>query len=415
MAKNKDLLSFLFGESAEVESAESDSGELNLAENLERLFEVAAEAEQGELKAKKTPLAKALSEFGISDSDLQLDPEGFCFVTDNHENYVNAVTVLSTADAMHKLAEMGWVVTKPGDDAMTNEPPNYRIRFLEITTVDQNDRDPKGGTYDTGNREEVIKKAQEFATAPMDREDELNPVENEDGKMGEKKTGIGDPKDGSAPEGKPKGSTKKTEESVTPIEEFTSTGSMGTAMSQGQPFIGMVKKPKPYGKGTKFKTPGQWKVKQPVVDQQVKRKVKSESVEFTEQAAEKFLKEEGPGDVNELSGQPKGLESDSEPDFGSEGAPQEDEGQQMYQDMLSDLETGECAVFSDRGSGPTTVTLNGKLLGHVGREFDSWEDALASVNAAMEEQKYWPNIYHVNDHGNVSLLNNKGEIIRAWV
>jgi hypothetical protein len=292
MAK-RDLLTFLFGESAEMESVEADSHDLHIAENLERLMEmVAAEEICDELKAKKTPLAKALGEMGIkeAENDLQLDAEGFVLATDNHERYMDAMTALGTPEAMHKLAEMGWVVTKTGDNAMTNEPANYRIRFLDITTVEQNDREPKGGTYDTANREEVIKKAQEFAATPMDREDEMNPVENSDGKMGKKDAGMGTEKDGAAPEGKPKGSTGKVKESQ--LDEFTSTGSMGTCTSMGQPMVGMIKKPAPYGKGTTFKTPGNWRVKQPVVNKQVKRKVNSESADQVNKAAEEFLSED---------------------------------------------------------------------------------------------------------------------------
>jgi hypothetical protein len=176
MSKKKDLLSYLFFESAESDLNDSEKGELDIAENLDQLFEAAAELEKGELESKKTPLAKALSEFGISDADLQLDPEGFVIVTDNHDKYTDMVTVLTSADAMHKLAEMGWVVTKPGDVAMTNEPAEYHLRFLEIMTVEQNDREPKPG-YDDKNREDVIKKAQEFATTPMERDDDdLNPL-----------------------------------------------------------------------------------------------------------------------------------------------------------------------------------------------------------------------------------------------
>ncbi len=281
---SKDLLSFLF-----LESAEADAAELNIEENLEQLFEAAAEAESGDLESKKTPLAKALGQFGISDADLVLDPEGFSLTTDNRQRYEDAITVLGTADAMHKLAEMGWVVTKPGDPAMGNEPAQYRIRFLEITTVDANDREPKGGTYDTANREEVIKKAQKFASTPMDRDDELNPVEGETGKPDKlekstKRTGVGDPKDGKDPEGKPKGAEKAIKDAlevgdVDALLEMTTTGSMGTvdAGPQFTPAEGVVKKAKPYSKGgTKFHTPGQWKVKQPIVNKMVKKHPVSE-------------------------------------------------------------------------------------------------------------------------------------------
>jgi hypothetical protein len=343
---SKDLLSFLF-----LESAEADAAELNIEENLEQLFEAAAEAEEGELQPKKTPLAKALSQFGISDADLVLDPEGFSLTTDNRQRYEDALTVLGTPEAMHKLAEMGWVVTKPGDPAMGNEPAQYRIRFLEITTVDANDREPKGGTYDTANREEVIKKAQEFATTPMDRDDELSPVEAEkakaddeepdrnnvpfgygvksggydrknkkpDGLAKDKHKGVGEPKDGEDPK-KAIHDAMSTGD-VDKLVEMTTTGSMGT-VDAGPQFIaadGVVKKAKPYSKGgTRFYTPRQWKVKQPVVNKMTSKHSQTEALgankaechlvdpacaEQTSEAhcphemnAEEFLKEPLPGE-----------------------------------------------------------------------------------------------------------------------
>lgn len=282
--KNK-LLSFLFLESTEADAAEGQAFDARVAENLDKLFEAAAETEAGELESKKTPLAKALGEIGLKDPDLEMDPDGFCLYTDNAQAFSDMVTMLTSADTMHKLAELGWVVLKPGDDAMTSEPPHFRIRFLEIATVETGDREKS-----SQDQEEIVKKAQEFATTPMDRDDDqLNPVENDDGKMGKRDTGVGDAKDGSDPEGKPKGSTGKVPES---IQEMTSTGSMGTLEGGGPQFMagyGLVKKPKPYGKGTPFKTPGQWKVKQPVVDKQIKRSPQSEARQPG--TAEEFLAE----------------------------------------------------------------------------------------------------------------------------
>jgi|PlaIllAssembly_1097288.scaffolds.fasta_scaffold245054_2 hypothetical protein len=271
----KNLLSFLFLESAEADAADAERRDLSIAENLEQLFEAAADIEMGELESKKTPLAKALGEFGISDADLQMDPEGFCLCTDNRDRYTDILAVLGDADAMHKLAQMGWVVTKPGDAAMTNEPPEFRIRFLEITTVDTGDSDKPDEKVKA-----ITKAAREFATTPLDRDDKDNPVETDTGKMGKKQTGVGKPKEGEDPE-------KAIHDS---LQEMTSTGSMGTVEGgpQGIAGAGIIKKPKPYGKGTKFAMPGQWTVKQPVVKQQIKRKVRTES-------AEEFLSEPLPG------------------------------------------------------------------------------------------------------------------------
>lgn len=398
MAKNN-LLSFLF-----LESTEADAADGELTDNLERLFEAAAEVEAGELETKKTPLAKALAEFGIEDTDLQFDTEGFALVTDSPDKYRDILAVLGTPDAMHKLAEMGWVVTKPGDDAMTNEPANFRVRFLEIVTVETGDADKSDET-----RKEIINKAKEFATTPMDRDDEMNPVENEDGKMGKKAEGVGKPKEGKQPE-------KAMHEDR--IEEFTGTGSMGTVTSMGQPFVGMVEKPKPYGKGTKFRMPGQWTVKQPVVKKQAKRKVHTESETVTElpveQAAEAFLSEQAPGDdpVDGPELDPSEEEVADEAAEGTDAISTEDE---MHQDMRNDLETGECAVITDRGMGGSEVVFNGRSLGYIGRDFPDFDAAIAALKAKMDEEQFWPNIYHINDHGNVSLLDEEGNTIRGWV
>jgi hypothetical protein len=314
---SKDLLSFLF-----LESAEADADELNIEENLEQLFEAAAEAEEGELQSKKTPLAKALGEFGIDDAELVLDPEGFFIGSNSRDEYANILTILSSADAMHKLAEMGWVVTKPGDQAMSNEPPEYKIRFLEITVVDTGDKDKPDEKV-----KEITKKAREFATTPLDRDnDDLNPVDNGDDKIGKRDKGVGDAKDGEQPEGKPKGSEKAIKDAlesgdIDKLIEMTTTGSMGSVSAGPQytPAAGIVKKAPPYGKGgTKFKTPGQWKVKQPIVKGQEKRHPQSEALgagsgesklvspdcaERTTEAhaphemtAEEFLKEPIPGE-----------------------------------------------------------------------------------------------------------------------
>lgn len=368
MSKKKDLLSFLFLQSADADLAESERRELDIAENLEQLFEAAAEIEKGELESKKTPLAKALSEFGISDAELQLDPEGFVIVTDNHDKYVDMVTVLASAEAMHKLAEMGWVVTKPGDVAMTNEPAEYHLRFLEITTVEANDREPKPG-YDDKNREAVIKKAQEFATTPMDRKDDkLNPVEQEDGKMGKKDASVGKAKDGEEPEKAIHDALARGD--IDTVMEMTTTGSMGTSLSQGAPGAGLVKKPAPYGKGTPFKTPGQWTVKQPVVNAQVKRKVRSESEDAVENNAQNFLNEEGPFEDDE----PGMTEDEYDPEAG-------------------DIGTEDHHTFYQYG----------KLWLETPSEMD-WSQVAIAVRNKMEAENFSPNVYFISDHGNAHLI-----------
>ncbi len=90
---------------------------------------------------------------------------------------------------------------------MSNEEPELRIGFIEIATAESGDSDKA-----EEKPKEIAKQGRERDTTELDRDDDdLNPVESDDGEMGGKTTGVGKAKDGEAPEGKPKGSTKKTE------------------------------------------------------------------------------------------------------------------------------------------------------------------------------------------------------------
>lgn len=194
----KNLLEFLFGLPV-VEDAK-------LGEHVVSIFEEAADEEAEQMVANKKPLTDALKALGLGvtvDAGTSWAEIKF----DNDADYKEAVTLLSEPDAMHKLAEMGWVMAKCGDRAMSNEEPELRIGFIEIATAE-------GGDDDKADEKpkEIAKQGRERDTTELDRDDDdLNPVETDDGEMGGKTTGVGKAKDGEAPEGKPKGSTKKTE------------------------------------------------------------------------------------------------------------------------------------------------------------------------------------------------------------
>ncbi len=109
----------------------------------------------------------------------------------------------------------------------------------------------------------------------------------------------------------------------------------------------------------------------------------------------------------------------------------DDENQELYEDMRSDLETGECAVLDDSRSGPTVVRFCRQTLGVIDnaayRErhrpfrtapegiFADTGRALRAIRMEMNRHQFWPSIYHVNDHGNVTLLSTMGREIAAWV
>lgn len=194
-----DLLKFLFNESQELDRREDQ-----MEEDLEAIFDAVSKDLAGqkpvaaELDAKKTPLAKALKDLGFENTSLELDPRGLCWYTDDPQEYSAASDLLSTPDAIHKLAELGWVACRIEDSAQAAEPPEYRIRFLEVTQVET-----EGNSGDKPeDMENVIKKAREFFSTPMPRESGFKKPSG---------SGVGDVKDGDKAETakKPKESSKK--------------------------------------------------------------------------------------------------------------------------------------------------------------------------------------------------------------
>jgi len=216
------FLELLFGKTVVREGAA-------LGEQVLRLFEEADEVEGTELVANKKALSTALKTLGI-DEPVEAGVQSADIRCTDDDDYKKYVGILSDPENMHKLAEMGWVMARCGDAAMSNEPPSYKIGFIEIGTAE-------GGAADKPDEkvDAIIKKGQEFATTPVAKDDDMNPVDREtgkpDAKLSGKTTGIGKPKDGADPEGKPKGSTKAESRVdkllLDPVQEMTGTGSMG--------------------------------------------------------------------------------------------------------------------------------------------------------------------------------------------
>jgi|SRR5208282_261927 len=90
-------------------------------------------------------------------------------------------------------------------------------------------------------------------------------------------------------------------------------------------------------------------------------------------------------------------EEDDVPDEGDEGLDQ------------SEIDDG--LVISDARGGKYSVSMSGKSLG----SFSDFDDALIAGIQKANDENYFPNVFHVNDHGNVDLLSIKPEIKRGKV
>ena len=87
-----------------------------------------------------------------------------------------------------------------------------------------------------------------------------------------------------------------------------------------------------------------------------------------------------------------------------------------FEDSGPDLE--ESYVISDERRGGYSIGLSGRYLGAR----DTWKDTLKFIVEHSIKSGYYPNVYYVNDHGNVDLLEIKkkgrgydSKIIQSWV
>src|SRR3954469_25387809 len=104
MKQRRELVEFLFGGSQTTQEQEA------LADDLLSVWEKLDQQER--LEPKKTPLAAALKELGVEAESLQEDPEGFSYTVSDNEVYHKTNELLSSSEAVEKLAELGWVASK---------------------------------------------------------------------------------------------------------------------------------------------------------------------------------------------------------------------------------------------------------------------------------------------------------------
>lgn len=99
-------------------------------------------------------------------------------------------------------------------------------------------------------------------------------------------------------------------------------------------------------------------------------------------------------------------EEDDEDDEDDDEDPEDDDD-----DVFSDDEMREGYTISDGREGGYDVSHEGKHFG----DFDSIEDAISEIEVQMKRDNFYPNIYYVNDHGNIDLLDAQGNPIKSRV
>lgn len=78
-------------------------------------------------------------------------------------------------------------------------------------------------------------------------------------------------------------------------------------------------------------------------------------------------------------------------------------------DWQSEMETG--VVITDNTRGGYDLSAEGKSIGN----FSEWDDVMFAATQWMEQNQYWPNIFFVNDHGNVTHIDKDGNEINSIV
>lgn len=112
-------------------------------------------------------------------------------------------------------------------------------------------------------------------------------------------------------------------------------------------------------------------------------------------------------DAIEGTGAEKFIEID-EPEE-EEEEPTDDEEQD--DDAFSDEEMQSGFVISDARHGGYDVAHEHKHVGH----YSDIDEALDAIEAEMKRSNFFPNVYYVNDHGNVDLLDGDGNVIESRV
>jgi len=104
------------------------------------------------------------------------------------------------------------------------------------------------------------------------------------------------------------------------------------------------------------------------------------------------------------------IEADTEEDEDDEDDTEDDEDEDD-EDLFSAESMQEGYIIADSRDGGYVVTHEGKLLG----SYDDMGVAIGDIEKHMKRNSFYPNIYYVNDHGNVDVLDTDGNSIKSRV
>lgn len=103
---------------------------------------------------------------------------------------------------------------------------------------------------------------------------------------------------------------------------------------------------------------------------------------------------------------PFGIEED---DFFGEDFDDDYDADEEHFNWQEEMETG--VVIHDNPRGGYNLSAEGRYIDN----YPNWDDALAAANEWMRKHQYWPNLFFVNDHGNVTHMDYKGNEINSVV
>ena len=67
-------------------------------------------------------------------------------------------------------------------------------------------------------------------------------------------------------------------------------------------------------------------------------------------------------------------------------------------------------------TGPLGSLLSAYIEGRcVCEDSNDMDEVMEQIRDDMAKQNYWPNIYYINDHGNIDLRDAQGNIFYSWL